>query len=134
MSFLNYREFGMVGVVMVLKDIYVELICDGYYVSLIVVKIMMDVKFSNNIVLIIDCMRVGVMEDGKYIFGKFNVNVKNSVVRLNSGSLVGSVLIMDKVVRNIVDWNIVILEDVIKMVIYIFVLSCNIDNVCGFIY
>ena len=61
-------------------------------------------------------------------------NVKNSVARLNSGSLAGSVLTMDKAVRNIVDWNISTLEDAIKMATYVPALSCNIDNVCGSIY
>ena len=134
MSPLNHREPGMVGAAMVLKDTYAELICDGHHVSPIAVKIMMDAKSSNNIALITDCMRAGAMEDGKYTLGKFNVNVKNSVARLNSGSLAGSVLTMDKAVRNIVDWNISTLEDAIKMATYIPALSCNIDNVCGSIY
>ncbi|MFN1844202.1 N-acetylglucosamine-6-phosphate deacetylase [Clostridioides difficile] len=134
MSPLNHREPGMVGAAMVLKDTYAELICDGHHVSPIAVKIMMDAKSSNNIALITDCMRAGAMEDGKYTLGKFNVNVKNSVARLNSGSLAGSVLTMDKAVRNIVDWNISTLEDAIKMATYVPALSCNIDNVCGSIY
>ena len=134
MSPLNHREPGMVGAAMVLKDTYAELICDGHHVSPIAVKIMMDAKSSNNIALITDCMRAGAMEDGKYTLGKFNVNVKNSVARLNSGSLAGSVLTMDKAVRNIVDWNIATLEDAIKMATYIPALSCNIDNVCGSIH
>ena len=134
MSPLNHREPGMVGAAMVLKDTYAELICDGHHVSPIAVKIIMDAKSSNNIALITDCMRAGAMEDGKYTLGKFNVNVKNSVARLNSGSLAGSVLTMDKAVRNIVDWNISTLEDAIKMATYVPALSCNIDNVCGSIY
>ncbi|MBY2476264.1 N-acetylglucosamine-6-phosphate deacetylase [Clostridioides difficile] len=131
MSPLNHREPGMVGAAMALKSTYAELICDGHHVNPIAAKIIMDIKSRNNIALITDCMRAGAMDDGKYTLGKFNVNVKNGVARLSSGSLAGSVLTMDNAVRNIVDWNISTLEDAIKMATYIPALSCNIDNVCG---
>lgn len=131
MSPLNHREPGMVGAAMALKGTYAELICDGHHVNPIAAKIIMDIKSRNNIALITDCMRAGAMDDGEYTLGRFNVNVKNGVARLSSGSLAGSVLTMDNAVRNIVDWNISTLEDAIKMATYIPALSCNIDNVCG---
>ncbi|MCC0688163.1 MULTISPECIES: N-acetylglucosamine-6-phosphate deacetylase [unclassified Clostridioides] len=134
MSPLNHREPGMVGAAMALKNTYAELICDGHHVSPIAAKIIMDIKSRNNIALITDCMRAGAMDDGQYTLGKFDVNVKNGVARLNNGSLAGSVLTMDNAVRNIVNWNISTLEDAIKMATYIPALSCNIDNVCGSIY
>lgn len=131
MSPLNHREPGMVGAAMALKGTYAELICDGHHVNPIAAKIIMDIKSRNNIALITDCMRAGAMDDGEYTLGRFNVNVKNGVARLSSGSLAGSVLTMDNAVRNIVNWDISTLEDAIKMATYIPALSCNIDNVCG---
>lgn len=131
MSPLNHREPGMVGAAMALKNTYAELICDGHHVSPIAAKIMMDIKSRDNIALITDCMRAGAMADGEYILGKFNVNVKNGVARLSSGSLAGSVLTMDNAIKNVIDWNIATLEESIKMATYVPALSCNIDDVCG---
>ncbi|WP_297131126.1 N-acetylglucosamine-6-phosphate deacetylase [Terrisporobacter sp.] len=131
MSPLNHREPGMVGAAMALKDTYAELICDGHHVSPVAAKIMIDVKSSDNIALVTDCMRAGAMEDGQYTLGKFNVNVKDGVARLNSGSLAGSVLTMNKAIKNVITWDIATLEEAIKMASYIPALSCNINNVCG---
>lgn len=131
MSPLNHREPGMVGAAMALKDTYAELICDGHHVSPIAAKIMMDIKSRDNIALITDCMRAGAMPDGEYILGKFDVNVKNGVARLNSGSLAGSVLTMNNAIKNVIDWNIATLEEAIKMASYVPALSCNINDVCG---
>lgn len=131
MSPLNHREPGMVGAAMALKNTYAELICDGHHVSPIAAKIMMDIKSRDNIALITDCMRAGAMPDGEYILGKFNVNVKNGVARLSSGSLAGSVLTMDNAIKNVIDWNIATLEESIKMATYVPALSCNIADVCG---
>ncbi len=131
MSPLNHREPGMVGAAMALKDTYAELICDGHHVSPIAAKIMMDIKSRDNIALITDCMRAGAMPDGEYILGKFDVNVKNGVARLSSGSLAGSVLTMNNAIKNVIDWNIATLEETIKMASYVPALSCNINDVCG---
>lgn len=131
MSPLNHREPGMVGAAMALKDTYAELICDGHHVSPIAAKIMMDIKSRDNVALITDCMRAGAMADGEYTLGKFNVNVKNGVARLSSGSLAGSVLTMNNAIKNVIDWNIASLEEAIKMASYVPALSCNINDVCG---
>lgn len=131
MSPLNHREPGMVGAAMALKDTYAELICDGHHVSPIAAKIMMDIKSRDNIALITDCMRAGAMADGEYTLGKFNVNVKNGVARLSSGSLAGSVLTMNNAIKNVINWNIATLEEAIKMASYVPALSCNINDVCG---
>ena len=131
MSPLTHREPGMVGAAMELKNTFAELICDGHHISKVAADIMMNAKGRDNIVLITDCMRAGAMEDGNYTLGEFDVIVSNGTARLTTGSLAGSVLTMNKAIKNVVDWNIATLEEAIKMASFNPALSCNLDNVCG---
>lgn len=107
---LNYCELGMVGVLLFLEYVFFELICDGYYVYLNVVGILMEKVGYEYVVLIIDCMMVGGMFDGNYNLGEFLVVVKEGMVCLEFGNLVGSILKLKEVIKNVVDWGFVILE------------------------
>ncbi|RXD25291.1 N-acetylglucosamine-6-phosphate deacetylase, partial [Acinetobacter baumannii] len=49
---------------------------------------------------ITDSMRAGCMKDGKYDLGGQDVYVKDGAARLESGSLAGSVLTLNKAVYN----------------------------------
>lgn len=60
------------------------------------------------VVLIIDCMMVGGMLDGNYNLGEFFVVVVEGMVCLDIGNLVGSILKLKEVIKNVVDWGIVI--------------------------
>lgn len=131
MSPLTHREPGMVGAAMELKNTFAELICDGHHISPVAANIMMNAKGRDNIVLITDCMRAGSMEDGNYTLGEFDVIVKGGTARLTTGSLAGSVLTMNKAIKNVVDWNIATLEEAIKMASFNPALSCNLENICG---
>ncbi len=69
MSGLNHREPGMAGAAMSLDGVTDELICDGHHVNPYVVKILMQTKTYQNVALVTDCMKAGLMPDGDYIFG-----------------------------------------------------------------
>ena len=53
-------------------------------------------KGNENFCIITDAMRAKGMKDGKYDLGGQDVFVKNNEARLETGSLAGSILLMNK--------------------------------------
>ncbi len=131
MSPLHHREPGMVGAAMSLKGVFNELICDGHHVHPQAAKILMDVTGRDRIVLVSDCMRAGLMPNGKYQLGEFPVTVKDGTASLESGSLAGSILKLNDAVKNVVDWGIATPFEAIGMASIVPAKSLAIDNVCG---
>jgi N-acetylglucosamine-6-phosphate deacetylase len=131
MSPLNHREPGMVGAAMTLKNVYAEIICDGHHVSPVAVKILMDVRGRGNTVLVTDCMRAGLMPEGKFSLGDFEVTVKDGAAKLANGSLAGSILQLKNAVKNVFDWQIATAGQAIDMATAAAAKSAGIDNTCG---
>ncbi len=98
MSGFNHREPGAVGAIL-MSDVSAELIADKIHVNPEIFEWFYQVK-SGNIVLITDSMRAGCMPDGVYDLGGQEVIVENGSARLRTGSLAGSVLTLNKAVRN----------------------------------
>ena len=98
MSGFNHREPGAVGAIL-MSDVSAELIADKIHVNPEIFEWFYRVK-SGNIVLITDRMRAGCMPDGVYDLGGQEVIVENGSARLRTGSLAGSVLTLNKAVRN----------------------------------
>ncbi|EGC91229.1 N-acetylglucosamine-6-phosphate deacetylase [Turicibacter sp. HGF1] len=98
MSGFNHREPGAVGAIL-MSDVSAELIADKIHVNPQIFEWFYRVK-SGNIVLITDSMRAGCMPDGVYDLGGQEVIVENGSARLRTGSLAGSVLTLNKAVRN----------------------------------
>ncbi|WP_455660303.1 N-acetylglucosamine-6-phosphate deacetylase [Pradoshia sp.] len=115
MSPLHHREPGMVGAAMNLKDVFVELICDGHHVHPVAANILMNARGRRETVLVSDCMMAGGMPDGDYKLGEFPVSVKHGAARLPGGSLAGSILQLKEAVKNTVQWGIASPEEAIYM-------------------
>ncbi|MGG0291899.1 N-acetylglucosamine-6-phosphate deacetylase [Bacillus pacificus] len=133
MSPLNHREPGMVGAAMSLKNVFAELICDGYHVHPKAAEILMDMRGRKSIALISDCMRAGGMPEGEYSLGEFSVKVKDGQARMESGNLAGSILTLKDAIKNVVEWGIATPEEAIKMASFVPAVSCKIENTCGII-
>lgn len=115
MSPLKHREPGAVGAIMN-SNITCELIADGIHVHYGAINILKNIKGIEKIILITDSMRAGYMEDGIYEFGGQEVNVKKGVARLKNGSLAGSVLTLNKALKNIVQNTKSSLPEAVKMI------------------
>jgi N-acetylglucosamine-6-phosphate deacetylase len=104
---LDHREPGIIGEVLSDDHITADLIADGIHVSPEVVEIFLRAKGRERAVLITDAMSATGMPDGHYQLGPIEVEVKDGKCTSN-GSLAGSVLTMDRAVRNITkfsDWS-----------------------------
>lgn len=134
MSGLHHRDPGMVGAAMISDSAVCELICDGHHVHPAAAKILVKIKTSNKVALVTDCMSAGGMPEGNYKLGEFPVVVKDGTARLlDSGNLAGSILKLYEGVRNVVSWDIVGIEDAIKMGSTIPAMSVGINDSCGII-
>ena len=115
MTPLNHREPGVVGAAMD-SSVVCELIADNVHVNPAVQRILLKVKGVEGIILVTDAMKACLLEDGEYELGGQRVVVKNEVARLPAGNLAGSVLTLDKALRNFTANTGIGLIDAIKTV------------------
>jgi N-acetylglucosamine-6-phosphate deacetylase len=110
---LDHRDPGILGEVLSDDGITADLIADGIHVSPAVVKVFLQAKGSERAVLITDAISATGMPDGKYQLGPIEVDVKDGKCTAN-GSLAGSVLTMDRAVRNVTQFSNWSLRDAVR--------------------
>jgi len=96
---LHHREPGVAGAALMLDELAVELICDGYHVHPDLVKWVFDIKPEGKVIMITDSMCAAGCPNGEYLLGKLPVLMHNGQVHLkladgSLGSLAGSSLTM----------------------------------------
>ena len=101
MQGLGHRELGTIGAAMTLPQISCELIADNIHVHPAAQKILVDVKGPGGVILVTDAIRAAGMPEGDYILDERSVHIQNGAVRLSDGTLAGSVLTMERALRNL---------------------------------
>jgi N-acetylglucosamine-6-phosphate deacetylase len=101
---LGHRDPGIVGEVLTDSRISADVIADGIHVAREVVQLFLKAKGSENAVLITDATAATGMPDGRYRLGTLEVEVKNGSCTLG-GNLAGSVLTMDRAIRNVMEFG-----------------------------
>lgn len=112
----NHREPGVVGAALSSPKLILEMIADGIHLHPIVMKILLKIKEIEEVILITDAMRAASKPEDTYNLGGQEVIVSNEQARLKDGTLAGSVLTLDKAVRNMVNMVGVSLVEAIRMV------------------
>jgi N-acetylglucosamine-6-phosphate deacetylase len=97
---LDHRDPGILGEVHTDRELSADIIADGIHVAPEVIQIFLRSVGFERSVLITDAMAAAGMPDGTYQLGPIQVEVKDGKCTSN-GSLAGSVLTMDRAVRNI---------------------------------
>lgn len=110
---LDHREPGILGEVLSDDGITADLIADGIHVSPEVVKVFLQAKGHERAVLITDAISATGMPEGRYQLGPIEVLVKDGKCTAN-GSLAGSVLTMDRAVRNVTKFSEWSLRDAVR--------------------
>jgi N-acetylglucosamine-6-phosphate deacetylase len=110
---LDHRDPGIVAEVLTNERLSADMIVDGIHVAPEVVEIFLDVKGRDRAVLITDAISATGMPDGRYQLGPIEVDVKDGKCTSN-GSLAGSVLTMDRAVRNVTKFSCWSLRDAIR--------------------
>ena len=115
MTGLHHRKPGIVGAVLN-GNMTAELIADYVHINPAVLELVTKVKDLSKIILVTDSMEAGGLEDGEYSLGGQKVFVKNGEARLEDGTIAGSVLTLDKAVRNMLNATKLDINEIINMV------------------
>lgn len=127
-----HREPGVVGAIFD-SDITTETISDGIHVSYPSLRIAYKQKTSDKVLLVTDAMMACAMPDGMYALGGQDVVVKDGAARLLSGSLAGSILTLDKAVKNVYKNVGLPLYEAVKMATYNPARHCKVSDRKGLI-
>src|SRR6202167_4413267 len=100
---LDHREPGILGEVLT-NAFTADIIVDGIHVAPEVVKLFLLAKGFEHSVLITDATGATGMPDGTYQLGPIQVEVKDGRCTMD-GKLAGSVLTMDRAVRNVMKFS-----------------------------
>jgi len=100
---LDHRAPGITGEVLSDDRLSADMIVDGIHVAPEVVKLFLKAKGHDRAVLITDAISATGMPDGRYQLGPIEVDVKDGKCTSN-GSLAGSVLTMDRAIRNVIQF------------------------------
>jgi N-acetylglucosamine-6-phosphate deacetylase len=100
---LDHREPGIIGEVLTNQQLTADVIVDGIHVDPAIVKLLLLAKGPEGAVLITDATSATGMPDGRYWLGSLEMEVKDGKCLFN-GRLAGSVLTMDKAVRNVMNF------------------------------
>jgi N-acetylglucosamine-6-phosphate deacetylase len=104
---LDHRSPGILGAVLTDHRLSADIIADGVHLDPAIVKLFARAKGPEQTVLITDAISATGMPDGRYRLGSFEVDVRDGKCTAN-GKLAGSVLTMDRAVRNLAryaDWD-----------------------------
>jgi N-acetylglucosamine-6-phosphate deacetylase len=110
---LDHRDPGIIAEVLTDDRLTADIIVDGIHVSPPMVQIFMKAKGPERAVLITDAISATGMPDGHYQLGPIEVDVKDGKCTSN-GSLAGSVLTMDRAVRNVTQFASWSLKDAVR--------------------
>lgn len=110
---LDHRDPGIIGEVLSDDRMSADIIVDGIHVDPAVVKLFLQAKGRDRAVLITDAISATGMPDGRYQLGPIDVDVKDGKCTSN-GSLAGSVLTMDRAVRNVTQFSHWSLRDAVR--------------------
>ncbi len=97
---LDHRSPGILGAVLTDGRVSADIIADGVHLDPSIVKLFAKAKGPEQTVLITDATSATGMPDGRYRLGSFEVDVRDGKC-MSNGKLAGSVLTMDRAVRNL---------------------------------
>ena len=111
---MTHRDSGVLGEILTNDSVTADIIVDGMHVEPAVVDLFMRVKGPDRAVLITDAISATGMPDGTYRLGSFEVQVRDG--RCESyGKLAGSVLTMDRALRNVISFARLSFQDSVRL-------------------
>jgi N-acetylglucosamine-6-phosphate deacetylase len=100
MRALDHRDPGILGTVLENNELTADIIADGIHVHPSVLKLFLHAKGADRAILITDAISATGMPDGVYSLGGLEVQVSNGRCEYQ-GKLAGSVLTLDRAIRNV---------------------------------
>jgi N-acetylglucosamine-6-phosphate deacetylase len=111
----EHRSPGVVGALLTDGRPTIEIIADGIHVHPAMLRLAVAVCAARHVALVTDAMPATGQADGQYLFLEREIVVKDGSARMADGTLAGSVLTLDRGVRNMVELAGVACTDAIRM-------------------
>jgi len=111
---LDHRDPGILGAVLTDRNLTADIIVDGIHLDPVIVDLFVRAKGLDGAVLITDAISATGMPDGTYTLGGLEVQVKDGRCE-SGGRLAGSVLTLDRAVRNTVQFARISLQQAIRL-------------------
>lgn len=114
MRALDHRDPGILGAVLQHRELTADIIADGIHVHPSVVDLFILAKGLDRAILITDAISATGMPEGRYDLGGLEVEVKNQRCEYK-GKLAGSVLTLERAIRNVMDFAQLGLQDALRL-------------------
>jgi len=111
----HHREPGVLGAGLVSDRLYTEIIADLEHVHPAGLTIAYRCKGPERLMLVSDAVRGSGLEPGRYELGGHPTLIDGKVARLENGTIAGSVITLERAVRNMVQAAGVPLESALRM-------------------
>jgi N-acetylglucosamine-6-phosphate deacetylase len=115
MNLLHHRKPGIVGAVLEDDEVSCDVIADKIHIHPSFYNLLYKLK-KEQLILITDAMRAGCMQCGLSEIGGQKVIVKDDEARLEDGTLAGSVLTLNKALKNFSQYSDISLPELIATV------------------
>ncbi len=115
MDQIGHREPSLAGAALDDERVFCEVIADGIHLDAITVRLLYKMLGEDRMVLISDAISATGMQDGSYLLGGLEVEVKDRVARTKKdGSIAGSTFHLRDMVRSVIRMGLP-MEKAIKM-------------------
>lgn len=104
MSGHHHRNPGVVTAAMYFDELFTEVICDGIHVCPNAVKAFYKIVGADRFVIITDALKIKNSDVNTFQLFGLDCERKNGAAYLTTGPLAGSLLTMDKAIRNMHEW------------------------------
>jgi N-acetylglucosamine-6-phosphate deacetylase len=95
MTGLHHRNLGVVGWVLAKNDMTFDIIADGVHVHPQMLKLAIDIKSTEKVILISDSIAPTGLGDGKFQVWNENISVRDGQTSNEKGTIAGSVITLD---------------------------------------
>lgn len=115
---MHHRNPGLVAAALNEKELCVELIADGIHVSPEVIRLALNLKDPDRVILISDAIALRGSPELDYCVGEEKIHLQDNKAVNSKGVISGSVLPLDQSIRNLVQWEITDFKTAINYATY----------------
>ncbi len=112
----SHRDPGVIAATLLDERVAAELIADGVHVDTAAMRLLLKAKGPEGVLLITDGVAPSGMPEGRYRLGQLDVETRDGAVRSLDGILAGSILTLDRALRNLRDCTALPVRDLVRMV------------------
>ncbi|HBE77837.1 MAG TPA: N-acetylglucosamine-6-phosphate deacetylase [Firmicutes bacterium] len=118
MSPFHHRNPGIIGAALTRPELSLELIADGIHLHKATIDLAWRAKGADGIILVSDAMAPAGLLDGLFQTSVGELTLANGSLKNNAGQLAGSVLTLDRAIKNLIQYTDCTLTDAFKMATY----------------